>query len=275
MPVLTYHKIEVNIPKTYKPSLYFLGSTLRGAFGVGLKKVVCINPTRLCQGCPSANNCLYYDFYEQKNIAHKYRFSKGLGHENYSFQLYLFEDASTKLPYALSAIDEMIHHNGIGVKREKLAIESMMCNDQCIYKNNAFQNIQVSPRQFTPDTLESSAKIEFLTPLRIKKEGRLLTRKPGLVELIVSIHNRLNEIKGYSIVRLPFSPQAIEIGGDVHFEDLSRYSNRQQTKMQIGGLLGNLAFSSIDEKSYMMLKLGEVLGVGKQTVFGLGEIKIS
>jgi CRISPR/Cas system endoribonuclease Cas6 (RAMP superfamily) len=45
--------------------------------------------------------------------------------------------------------------------------------------------------------------------------------------------------------------------------------------MQLGGLLGSLNYKSIDEKSYMMLKLGEILGIGKQTVFGLGEIKVT
>lgn len=273
--MLNYHKIEVNVPETHKPSLYFLGSTLRGAFGVGLKKVVCINHTRQCQGCLSAKNCLYYDFYEQKNMPHKYRFSKGLNEQSYSFSLYLFDNATEKLPYVLSAINEMLNNVGVGVERKKLSIDSIYCNSQLIYSNGAFQSIQISPISFVPDSLKSSTKIEFITPLRMKKDGRLLARKPTLTELVISIHNRLNEIKGYPIIRLPFSPQAVETGGGVRFEDLSRYSNRQQTKMQIGGLLGSLTYHSIDERSYMMLKLGEILGVGKQTVFGLGEIKVS
>ena len=272
--MLTYHKIDVNIPRTYKPTLYFLGSTLRGAFGVGLKKVVCINPARECQGCHSVSNCLYYDFYEQKNIPHKYRFSKGLGEDSYSFSLYLFEEASSKLPYVLSAINETLCNVGLGSNREKLQIDSIYCNDELIYSDGTFKSIQISPKTFSPDSLKDSAKIEFVTPLRIKKNGRLLTQKPTLTQLVISIHNRLNEIKGYPIVRLPFSPQAIETSGTVRFEDLSRYSNRQQTKMQLGGLLGSLTYDSIDNRSYMMLKLGEILGVGKQTVFGLGEIKV-
>ena len=227
-----------------------------------------------CQGCHSVSNCLYYDFYEQKNIPHKYRFSKGLGEDSYSFSLYLFEEASSKLPYVLSAINETLCNVGLGSNREKLQIDSIYCNDELIYSDGTFKSIQISPKTFSPDSLKDSAKIEFVTPLRIKKNGRLLTQKPTLTQLVISIHNRLNEIKGYPIVRLPFSPQAIETSGTVRFEDLSRYSNRQQTKMQLGGLLGSLTYDSIDNRSYMMLKLGEILGVGKQTVFGLGEIKV-
>jgi leucine dehydrogenase len=35
-----------------------------------------------------------------------------------------------------------------------------------------------------------------------------------------------------------------------------------------------LTISDIDEESFNLLKLGEIIGVGKQTVFGLGKISI-
>jgi len=40
------------------------------------------------------------------------------------------------------------------------------------------------------------------------------------------------------------------------------------------GVLGEMAVLGLDEKSYRLLKIGEIIGVGKQTVFGLGKIKI-
>lgn len=44
--------------------------------------------------------------------------------------------------------------------------------------------------------------------------------------------------------------------------------------MNLGGLMGEFWISNLDEKSYQLLKLGELIGVGKQTVFGLGKINI-
>jgi CRISPR/Cas system endoribonuclease Cas6 (RAMP superfamily) len=44
--------------------------------------------------------------------------------------------------------------------------------------------------------------------------------------------------------------------------------------MRFGGITGYVEYDEIDPKSYTILKLGEIAGVGKQTVFGLGEIKI-
>ena len=39
-------------------------------------------------------------------------------------------------------------------------------------------------------------------------------------------------------------------------------------------MMGTIDYEDVDEHSYALLKLGELLGVGKQTVFGLGEIKV-
>jgi len=40
------------------------------------------------------------------------------------------------------------------------------------------------------------------------------------------------------------------------------------------GILGEMVITGIDKRSYQLLKLGELVGVGKQTVFGLGRIEI-
>jgi len=44
--------------------------------------------------------------------------------------------------------------------------------------------------------------------------------------------------------------------------------------MQMGGIMGYIAYINLDNQSYQLLKLGEIIGIGKQTTFGLGEIKI-
>ena len=44
--------------------------------------------------------------------------------------------------------------------------------------------------------------------------------------------------------------------------------------MQFGGLMGEMWISKLDEESFKLLKLGELIGVRKQTVFGLGKISI-
>jgi CRISPR/Cas system endoribonuclease Cas6 (RAMP superfamily) len=44
--------------------------------------------------------------------------------------------------------------------------------------------------------------------------------------------------------------------------------------MNFGGLMGMIEFEFIDEESFKLLKIGKIIGVGKQTTFGMGEIEV-
>ena len=44
--------------------------------------------------------------------------------------------------------------------------------------------------------------------------------------------------------------------------------------MKLGGLVGNMRIYGLDEEDFELLELGEIIGVGKQCVYGLGKIKL-
>ncbi len=272
--MLTFHKIDVALKSATTTPLSFIGSTLRGAFGVSLKKVVCINPSFTCDGCFAKENCLFYDFYEARNRAHRYRFDFDLNPKNYDFTLYLFEEATKKLPYVLSAIHKMLTEQGLGVKREKFGIDTITCNGKKVYDNGNFDLSGITPQHFQPDEIPERITLSLRTPLRMKYQNRLLSKKPSLEPLLYSIHNRLSEIKELPKTKLTFEPHYHEKRAKVRFVDQTRRSNRQKTKLQIGGIVGEIKYEHIDEKSVILLKLGEILGVGKQTVFGMGKIAV-
>ena len=272
--MITFHKIDVALKPATSTPLPFIGSTLRGAFGVSLKKVVCINPSYTCEGCFAKESCLFYDFFEARNRAHRYRFDFDLNPKNYDFSLYLFEEATEKLPYVLSAIHKMLTEQGLGVKREKFTIDTITCNGKKVYDNGNFDLSDVTPQRFNVDEIPECITLSLSTPLRMKYQNRLLTRKPPLEPLLYSIQNRLNEIKNLPKTKLAFEPHYHEKRAQVTFLDQTRRSNRQKTKLQIGGIVGEIVYDHIDEKSVILLKLGEILGVGKQTVFGMGKIAV-
>ncbi|MDR1975713.1 MAG: CRISPR system precrRNA processing endoribonuclease RAMP protein Cas6 [Campylobacteraceae bacterium] len=272
--MLNYLKVDVILNTQEKHAYDFLGSMLRGAFGVALKRVVCVNPKYICERCFSAPNCIYYDFFEIKNRFHLYRFSKPLKEQSYNFSFYLFEEACAKLPYILNTFVEMLTKQGLGFERKKFGISSIICNDQMVFQNGTFDISRIVAKNFEVDNIEKDVTLLLQTPLRMKSDNRLLNKKPQLEQILSSILNRLNEFKGLPIVKLPFTPSYTEKQNSIIFKDLTRLSNRQQTKMEIGGIIGYIKYQDIDEKSYMLLKLGEIIGVGKQTVFGLGEIKV-
>ena len=272
--MVRYIKIDVKLkPHDIKP-LPFIGSTLRGSFGVSLKKVLCINPSYECNGCFAKDSCLYYDFYEEKNQAHQYRFDFALNPKTYDFSLYLFENASEKLPYVISALHKMLTEQGLGVKREKFEIDQISCNDHVVFKDGSFDLKNANAKEFEVSDFQKSVKVSFKTPLRMKYQGKLLNQKPPLESLLYSISNRLSEIKKLPKTKLTFTPAYKEKSHDIKFLDQSRRSNRQKTKLQIGGVVGDIMYEKIDEKSLILLQLGEIIGVGKQCVFGMGKIEV-
>lgn len=269
---MKYSKLSVFIPN-FKNKPYFIGSQLRGVLGYALKKVVCINPSFKCDGCFAKDNCVYFDFYENKNSYHKYRFDYDLNEKDYKFNLYLFNDAIKETPYLISAIHKAITEIGFGKEREKYNFFIMKLNDEIIF-DGEFKKIENYEKEFFIDEIKENIKIKLLTPLRIKKDNKLLlSDRLELKDIINSIYQRDRILNGLEPSKLPFEVKG-EIKKTLYKKNLSRFSNRQKTKMQLDGLIGEIEVRGIDEKSFYYLKLGEIIGVGKQVSFGLGKIQI-
>ena len=274
---LKWYKIDIVCEDSYKPP-FFIGSMIRGALGFALKKVVCINPTYECSGCFSANSCLFYRFYEEKNSYHSYRLSTRLGEDRLEFSIYLFEDAVSKLPYILSSIYTLLEVNGLGKDKERVKIKNIKVSNSLVYKDGKFLSLNdIKPQEFNPkDNLNDTLLLNFKTPLRIKSNNRFLRdAKEGLklITLINSIHRRYYQIKGLEIPKLNYQIQG-ELKSNLKYLELYRYSNRQKSKMRLGGLMGEIDLYNLDRVSSLYLQLGEILGVGKQTVFGLGDYEL-
>ena len=220
--MLTYHKLDITLKASKIAPLAFIGSTLRGAFGVSLKKVVCINPSYTCEDCFAKDNCLFYDFYERKNRAHPYRFDFELNPKNYDFSLYLFELATQKLPYVVSAIHKMLTEQGLGVNRDTFQIDTILCNEKTIYHDGKFNLQDVKPKAFKARELSKHINLTLKTPLRMKHQGKLLHQKPSLETLLYSITNRLNEIKNLPKVKLTYEPKYKEESASIKFVDQTR-----------------------------------------------------
>ena len=271
---MQYHYIEVKVNSKLKPP-YFTGSMLRGSFGYALKKVTCINPSYSCDGCFAKENCLYYNFYEKVNSFHPYRFDVTLSSESFDFSLYIFSSATKDLPYIISALHKMVTENGLGKENITFKNVEILVNKQTIYSNGEFKKLENAPKEFQLDNYCRNVKIKLLTPLRIKKNNKLLRENLELEDILRSIYQREQELtSGKRVHKLNYTP---EIGATLkllQYKQLRRKSNRQKQTLRIDGLIGEMIVTNIDKESYRLLKLGEIIGVGKQTVMGLGKIEV-
>ncbi|MEO1941511.1 MAG: CRISPR system precrRNA processing endoribonuclease RAMP protein Cas6 [Campylobacterales bacterium] len=270
---LRYHKIHYFAPLQYHHS--FIGSAIRGAFGWNLKNIVCINPSKNCERCFAADDCLYYDFFERKNP--KYRLQFPLG-GRVEFDLFIFEEYTTKLPYIVAALLG-IGEEGIGRPRLRSDQFEIWINGKLFHSPNREERLDPTPAIFTPPTeVPEVIRVKFVTPLRVKENNRLVREGLKLETLLRGISHRYYRLKGFPIQKLGWTPTYTsyrEVGDGLKFVDFGRWSNRQRTKMKLGGLIGEVEIGGLDLNSYQLLKLGEIIGAGKQVTFGLGAIRVT
>lgn len=269
---MIYTKLTLKIKS--KPP-YFIGSQIRGALGVSLKKVVCINPSFRCEGCFSTQSCLYFELYEKQNSFHKYRLDFELGKELYDVNIYLFEEVAHKFIYVVSALEKMVTKTGLGEARATFKNFELYLNDQAIFKNGEIMidNIETIRHFKKDDKWYKNVTIEFITPLRIKKRNRFVRDTDfELEDILRSIQKRLEYLQNKNLPTKPF--QGTITKKHIKYKELTRKSNRQKTVMSFGGIVGKVDINGLNEHSYRLLEIAELIGVGKQTVFGLGKIKM-
>jgi CRISPR-associated endoribonuclease Cas6 len=250
------------------------GSGLRGAFGYALKKVCCINPSLVCAGCFASSQCLYFDFYEEKSKAHKYRFASSYTSQS-GFEIYLYASATDKLPYVLSAIKTMIEEIGLGVNRSLGSLKAIYADDALVYNGSKFDISKLSCSLFKPVKLSQKLRIDLVTPLRLKSnEKRVDPEDIDILKVCLSILGRYNELIDNPRQKQFITTKAVLLSKELVFTDTTRYSNRQNTKMNLGGFTGKFLYDNVESEIGNILQLGEIIGVGKSCVFGLGQIKL-
>ncbi|MEA3228715.1 MAG: CRISPR system precrRNA processing endoribonuclease RAMP protein Cas6 [Campylobacterota bacterium] len=257
---MKYIKISIVLNKTIKPP-YFIGSQIRGAFGYSLKESSCINPSFNCKGCFCTSTCNYYQFYEKENVTHKYRFDFKLSDDRYAFNLYLLEENKSHIPNILISLEKMLTDFGLG--------------DRKIKDDDFVITVEENQKEFVAKDMSGNIRITLQTPLRIKKNNRFVRDNSlELIDIIKSIYQRREKLLGGSYRTLDFEAKWETTSKDLKYKELTRRSNRQRTTMNLGGITGTLEVKNLDKESCDILQLGEIIGVGKSTVFGLGKIKI-
>jgi CRISPR-associated endoribonuclease Cas6 len=295
--------------KIYLP--YYKGSALRGGFGNIFKRTVCINYERECNKCVLQEKCVYSYIFEtplpqklkekskfkMQRPPHPYVFEPPFvaqieyaPGEELIFNLILIGHGIEYLPYFIFIFEEL-GKRGIGKGRGKYELtgvdneegkriyEAGKLSDN--FKMNSLQDI-IDKGNFAEKRNDQQIKINFLTPVRIILGGKLTTE----LDFNLFVTNLLRRFSWLSIVHcdeeLEFDYKRFIADTDgvktkarnVEWYDWERYSSKQDTRMKLGGFLGNITFEGDLKEFFPFIKLGEYIHIGKQTSFGLGKYEI-
>ena len=133
----------------------------------------------------------------------------------------------------------------------------------------------------------ASLQLALLTPLRIKQRGHYVRPHQldarALLGTLATRIERLSALYGTSGPEEGFERAALHAAIDqvqvetvqLRWVEWTRYSSRQRTTMQLGGLLGTLQLNGPGlAPLWPLIALGQWLHLGKNTSFGLGRYRL-
>ena len=217
--------------------------------------------------------------------------------EDLSFGLTLVGRATDYLPYFIYALDEL-GRIGIGKGRGKYELrqvleENPLSQEQgkgrVIYRGD--DKMLAQPKGpvrwsdiLTPSPAPSAEmRISFITPTRIKYQNRLtkdlefhvlfrnLLRRISLLSYFHCRH-RLDDREFKDLIEQAGHIKTVKRA--LYWHDWERWSNRQETRMKLGGFMGEITYEGDFEQFRPYIRLGEYVHVGKGSSFGLGRYMI-
>ncbi|MEJ5365819.1 MAG: CRISPR system precrRNA processing endoribonuclease RAMP protein Cas6 [Desulfosoma sp.] len=287
---------------------HYRGSSLRGVFGLALKKALCLLPRNDCQECGLRSKCVYMYLFNTepdhcfvkagryRDAPHPFNFQLQVGGEEllergqiFSFRVTLTGRAIRWLPSFIHAF-QIMGRLGVGKGRGRFDLIGIVVLDgrgdpvQTLYPDlDAKEAPMVLGVQ---EALAIGAeyrggrqlRLRLLSPLRIQSNGSLC-RELSFAVLFRTTLRRLENLLHFHCEGPAFVDwgpwkerieQVMTVWSSLHWHDWERYSKRQDRRMKLGGLVGEICFRGPLEDFVPALLLGSWLGVGKNTTFGLG-----
>jgi DNA-binding transcriptional regulator of glucitol operon len=285
------------------------GSAWRGLLGHGLRRTACVTGQPTCAGCLLIHACVYSALFETppppgKDIvgftAMPHPFVLQLDPEapqrypagtRIDVGLTLVGPSVAQLPYLIRSLDSA-GQQGVGRDRGRFRVgavaqETALGSDRW---ERVYQAAHATYRPLAPlspslPPAPERVALRLRTPLRIKRDGRFVVpERFTLTDFFRHLYNRIQRLAllyGGQPEGFEWHESAALVGGlqlcaaNLSWHDWTRYSARQSTLMQLGGLMGDLIIAGPAIAHFWpVLWVGQWTHVGKGTSFGLGAYRL-
>lgn len=283
----------------------FAGSAWRGAFGWALKRTVCAMRLRPCEGCMLLTSCIFPYIFDTRphegatrmrvydRVPHPYTLMPEqparrllAPGDTTTVEVTLIGRACRYVAYALRAL-EIAGARGLRTKRTPLRLVNASSSAPgshrpgSVFYQSGGECAPPKPKVPIPPPCPRQVEISFLTPLRLKQNGRLVA--PGRFtpqHLLVSLIRRISMLSYFHADR-PLEADFVAlkecaakvplVESDLGWREVTRRSSRQRTTMQMGGLVGRARLDLADAGAlWPFLWLGQWVHAGRGTTMGLG-----
>lgn len=281
----------------------YAGSTLRGVFGHALRRAACMTRQKECSGCPLLASCPYSRIFAtppnpalgksksqnppQPYIIEapedgKYHYKSG---ETYHFNLVLIGGARAQLPLIAFAFAQAFER-GIGAIKGRGSLQHIDIETaqgwQPVFSDGRIQEHANS--LILPERYPTAATLHIRPPMRLQSKNSVLgIHRISADILLRQLMRRTSAIAtehwaqplNADFPHLSRAAATVSATGELQWRDWSRYSNRQQQAITLGGITGTWRFDHLPLEFAQLLHIGQWLHIGKETVFGLGRYQLS
>lgn len=301
-------------PEKSLPLPEFKETMLRGGLGLALKQGACIRPTGVqCQECAAPEICAYAYLFGSKrppeaevlraasDVPAPYIFAAQreqqllAASEPFDFTLTLVGGAIRYLPYLVAAL-RLMGIQGLGQSRIRCHLQAVywLAPDgeaTALFVGPVHGVLRAQPAACTVGawaavgaTQAAAVTIHFESPTTLKHNGDILHDAPPFHVLIRTLLRRVSSLSYFHGGQrwetdyrgwIERAEAVTTTDAAVEWHDGSRYSTRTQRRMPLGGLVGTVTYSGDLTPFLPLLRLGELIHVGKNAVFGNGRFVIA
>jgi hypothetical protein len=302
LPLASFEfRFQTETPISLPP---YPGSAWRGALGWSLKRTVCVIRHTACPDCLLYRSCVYPYLFEtppppgtskmRKYTAAPHPFVLQIETRqqatDYRLGLVLIGRAIRQFPYFVHALREA-GGQGIGSQKRRFDLKEVgqahgpkLTEWDIVYEaNQPLSLLQSEPPAIPP--VPDWIVLEMLTPLRIKRDNHLVTpARFRFSDLISALLRRISLLSHFHTDH----PLEADFAGltaraatvdhhdpRLHWYDWTRYSSRQETTLDMGGILGSILIRGEDIPEFWpYLWLGQWVHAGKGATLGLGRYRL-
>lgn len=277
---MRYIRIKSNLHSENEVQLNtFLGSTIRGAIISEISRLYCTNSNLQCATCDSGATCPNKTLFNMKSYIGNDRVSNPIVinafqkcGNNIELDIVLFGIGIT----ATDTIKDILL-DGIYLGKDR---EHFKANKVYFLDSNNKQSEKSVLAETKNQTEEvSRVVIDFISPTHIQKDCMTLDF-PDFLKCCMYRYMAVNqltqsesEIDFTGLLENAKSIKTVE--RTIKIENLGRFSGRTQVKNEVHCVKGRLVYEGDLSKYMNILRLVEIVNIGKWSSMGLGHIRIN